>query len=108
MFAMDDGMMNMYIYVEHPGVVSVFLNKGRKLHTTHSWNFLSLEKDNGVIHSSSLWKRAGFGEDTIIGNLDTGKYYYLYIQYYMQFFFLIYIYVYMLIINILTLRLTNE
>ncbi|CAK9177165.1 unnamed protein product [Ilex paraguariensis] len=56
---------------KHPSVVSVFLNQGKKLHTTHSWNFLLLEK-NGVIHSSSLWKKARFGEDTIIGNIDTG------------------------------------
>ncbi|KAG4150276.1 hypothetical protein ERO13_D05G386400v2 [Gossypium hirsutum] len=56
---------------KHPNVVSVFLNKGRKLHTTRSWDFLRLER-NGVIPSDSLWKKAKFGEDTIIGNLDTG------------------------------------
>ncbi|XP_010443761.1 PREDICTED: subtilisin-like protease SBT5.4 [Camelina sativa] len=56
---------------KHPDVVSVFLNKGRKLHTTHSWKFMLLEK-NGVVHKSSLWNKAGYGEDTIIANLDTG------------------------------------
>ncbi|XP_022752997.1 subtilisin-like protease SBT5.4 isoform X2 [Durio zibethinus] len=56
---------------KHPNVVSVFLNKGRKLHTTRSWDFLRLEKD-GVIPSGSLWKKSRFGADTIIGNLDTG------------------------------------
>ncbi|XP_059667215.1 subtilisin-like protease SBT5.4 [Cornus florida] len=56
---------------EHPDVLSVFLNRGRKLHTTHSWNFMMLEKD-GVVHPSSLWEKARYGEDTIIGNLDTG------------------------------------
>ncbi|KAE8708326.1 Subtilisin-like protein protease [Hibiscus syriacus] len=56
---------------KHPNVVSVFPNKGRKLHTTRSWDFLTLER-NGIIPSDSLWKRARFGEDTIIGNLDTG------------------------------------
>ncbi|KZV51253.1 subtilisin-like protease [Dorcoceras hygrometricum] len=56
---------------EHPDVVSVFLNQGRKLHTTHSWDFLRLEKE-GVISPSSIWKKARFGEGTIIGNLDTG------------------------------------
>ncbi|XP_051126249.1 subtilisin-like protease SBT5.3 [Andrographis paniculata] len=55
----------------HPKVVSVFENQGRKLHTTRSWDFLGLER-NGVIHGSSLWKKSRFGEDTIIGNLDTG------------------------------------
>ncbi|KAJ6894890.1 hypothetical protein NC652_028586 [Populus alba x Populus x berolinensis] len=58
---------------EHPDVVSVFLNKARKLHTTHSWSFLGLEKD-GVVPPSSLWKKARYGEDAIIGNLDTGEY----------------------------------
>ncbi|XP_041005996.1 subtilisin-like protease SBT5.3 isoform X2 [Juglans microcarpa x Juglans regia] len=56
---------------KHPKVVSVFLNKGRKLHTTRSWDFLGLEHD-GVIASNSGWKKARYGEDTIIGNLDTG------------------------------------
>ncbi|XVF03571.1 hypothetical protein REPUB_Repub05bG0004900 [Reevesia pubescens] len=56
---------------KHPNVVSVFLNKGRKLHTTRSWDFLRLEKE-GMIPSASLWKKSRFGEDTIIGNLDTG------------------------------------
>ncbi|KAF7833281.1 Subtilisin-like protease SBT5.3 [Senna tora] len=55
----------------HPKVMSVFLNKGRKLHTTRSWEFMGLQH-NGVIPSSSIWKKARFGEDVIIGNLDTG------------------------------------
>ncbi|MBA0560501.1 hypothetical protein Golob_017393 [Gossypium lobatum] len=55
----------------HPEVVSVFKNKGRKLHTTRSWEFLGLEQ-NGVVPSNSIWNKARYGEDTIIGNLDTG------------------------------------
>lgn len=58
---------------KHPQVVSVFENRGRKLHTTRSWNFLGLEHNDGVIPSSSLWEKARFGEDSIIGNLDTGS-----------------------------------
>jgi len=57
---------------EHPNVVSVLLNRGRKLHTTHSWEFMSLEH-NGVAPSHSLLRKARYGEDVIIGNLDTGK-----------------------------------
>ncbi|KAK4588720.1 hypothetical protein RGQ29_019651 [Quercus rubra] len=58
---------------KHPKVVSVFLNQGRQLHTTHSWEFMLMEKEiGGVIHPSSLWEKANFGEDIIIGNLDTG------------------------------------
>nr|AIC80771.1 subtilase [Cicer arietinum] len=56
---------------EHPNVVSVLLNRGRKLHTTHSWEFMSMEQ-NGVTPSESLFRKARYGEDTIIGNLDTG------------------------------------
>ncbi|CAO2816643.1 unnamed protein product [Amaranthus hypochondriacus] len=52
-------------------VVSVFPNRGRMLHTSHSWDFMQLEK-NGVINKNSIWKRTRFGEDTIIANLDTG------------------------------------
>ncbi|KAL5715646.1 hypothetical protein ACHQM5_017437 [Ranunculus cassubicifolius] len=52
-------------------VVSVFLNKAVKLHTTRSWHFLGLEKDGEIPHSS-LWKKARFGDGVIIGNLDTG------------------------------------
>lgn len=67
-------MLNFLIIVEREGVVSVFLNEGRKqLHTTRSWEFLMLENNNGVIDSSSLWKKARFGEDTIIANIDTGN-----------------------------------
>ncbi|XP_028210609.1 subtilisin-like protease SBT5.4 [Glycine soja] len=53
-------------------VVSVFLNKGRKLHTTHSWEFMDLEMNDGVIPSDSLFRKARYGEDTIIANFDTG------------------------------------
>ncbi|KAK1581846.1 hypothetical protein Q3G72_009595 [Acer saccharum] len=56
---------------KHPDVISVFLNKGRQLHTTRSWRFLGLEGDNDVLLDSA-WKKARFGENTIIGNLDTG------------------------------------
>ncbi|KAF7142715.1 hypothetical protein RHSIM_Rhsim05G0181600 [Rhododendron simsii] len=55
----------------HPSVVSVFLNKGKHLHTTHSWEFMLLEQ-NGVAQHNSLWSKARYGEDIIIGNLDSG------------------------------------
>lgn len=56
---------------DHPNVLSVFENKPRKLLTTRSWEFLGLEQ-NGQISGNSIWKSAKLGEDTIIGNLDTG------------------------------------
>ncbi|KAM4102537.1 hypothetical protein ACJW30_06G008300 [Castanea mollissima] len=54
-----------------PRVISVFPNLPRKLHTTRSWEFLGLTK-NGQIPVSSAWKAGRFGEDVIIGTLDTG------------------------------------
>ncbi|KAK9152338.1 hypothetical protein Syun_010647 [Stephania yunnanensis] len=56
---------------KHPEVVSIFLNRARKLHTTRSWEFLGLERD-GNTGIASAWKKARYGEDTIIANLDTG------------------------------------
>lgn len=69
--------MTIYIYIsfvhaDHPEVVSVFLNKPTKKLTTGAWNFLGLEKDN-VIPSNSTWERARFGEDVIIGGIDSGN-----------------------------------
>nr|GLL29429.1 subtilisin-like protease SBT5.3 [Ipomoea trifida] len=57
---------------KNPDVISVFLNKARQLQTTRSWDFLGLEGEGGLIQEGSIWKKARFGEDTIIANLDTG------------------------------------
>ncbi|RDX96024.1 Subtilisin-like protease, partial [Mucuna pruriens] len=56
---------------KNPNVVSVFLSKEHKLHTTRSWDFLGLEK-NGKIPANSAWTKARFGENIIIANIDTG------------------------------------
>lgn len=56
---------------KNPDVVSISLNQRRSLRTTPSWEFVGLE-NNEAIPSSSLWKKARFGEDVIIGNLDIG------------------------------------
>ena len=67
-------MCELYNNAGHPDVISVFSNKARKLHTTHSWSFLGLERD-GFVPADSLWTKAKFGKDVIIGTLDTGKCY---------------------------------
>eukprot|EP00249_Psilotum_nudum_P008663 c21431_g1_i2 orf=488-2485(+) len=41
------------------------------LHTTNSWQFLGLEKQ-GAVPDHSLWRKAQFGRDVIIGLFDTG------------------------------------
>ncbi|QCE12506.1 Peptidase S8 [Vigna unguiculata] len=53
---------------KNPNVVSVFLSKKHKLHTTRSWEFLGLHR-NG---KNSAWQKGSFGENTIIANIDTG------------------------------------
>jgi hypothetical protein len=60
------------LVVDRPEVVSVFPNEVNQLHTTRSWEFLGLER-NGQIPADSIWLKARFGEDVIIGNLDTGN-----------------------------------
>ncbi|CAL5042001.1 unnamed protein product [Urochloa decumbens] len=57
---------------KHPSVVSVFPNRGRKLQTTRSWQFMGLERAAGDVPPWSAWETARYGEDTIIGNLDSG------------------------------------
>ncbi|KAF2323876.1 hypothetical protein GH714_002962 [Hevea brasiliensis] len=56
----------------HPGVQSVMLNRKYELHTTHSWDFLGLENNNGAATKNSIWKKAKYGEGAIIANFDTG------------------------------------
>ncbi|KAK7372609.1 hypothetical protein VNO80_05995 [Phaseolus coccineus] len=56
---------------KNPSVISVFLSKEYKLHTTRSWDFLGLEKYGGIPAESAWWK-AKFGENTVIANLDSG------------------------------------
>jgi hypothetical protein len=63
----------LYIGAENSNVVSVFLSKEYKLHTTRSWEFLGLEKYGGISLDSAWWM-ARFGEDTIMANLDSGKF----------------------------------
>ncbi|CAN1307525.1 Subtilisin-like protease SBT5.4 [Linum perenne] len=48
---------------KRPGVVSVFLDRGRELHTTRSWDYMLLE-NNGAGHPGE--------EGTIVATLDTG------------------------------------
>lgn len=59
------------IGTENPNVVSIFLSKERKLFTTRSWDFLGLEK-NGKVTANSAWRKARYGENIIIANIDTG------------------------------------
>ncbi|KAJ8770311.1 hypothetical protein K2173_013265 [Erythroxylum novogranatense] len=57
---------------KHPEVVSVFPSEENELQTTRSWQFLGLENKNGKIPADYLWTKGRFGEDAIIGHLDSG------------------------------------
>lgn len=53
-----------------PGVVSVFPNEKRKLHTTHSWDFMGLAgNESAGIPGYSTEKEA----NVIVGFIDTGE-----------------------------------
>ncbi|XP_028791009.1 subtilisin-like protease Glyma18g48580 [Neltuma alba] len=56
---------------KNPKVVSVFLSQSHKLHTTRSWGFLGQER-NGRVRADSAWVKGRFGQNVIIGSLDTG------------------------------------
>jgi hypothetical protein len=58
-------------YSELPQVVAVIPNSMYKVHTTHSWEFLSLE--SGGRPTDAWASTANFGEGVIIGNVDTGS-----------------------------------
>lgn len=52
-----------------PGVVSVLPNLKRKLHTTHSWDFIRLHTNEGMEIPGYSTKNQ---ENVIIGFIDTG------------------------------------
>ncbi|XP_072968800.1 subtilisin-like serine-protease S [Typha angustifolia] len=54
---------------EMPGVVSVFPNRKRSLHTTHSWDFMGLAMDEEMEIPGFSTKNQ---ENVIIGFIDTG------------------------------------
>ncbi|CAM0943026.1 unnamed protein product [Alopecurus aequalis] len=56
---------------EFPEVVSVKLNTFHKPHTTRSWDFLGLDYHQPP-QQPGLLQRANYGEDVIIGVIDTG------------------------------------
>lgn len=57
--------------VEFPEVVTVKPNTFHKMHTTRSWDFIGLEH-NHQPHQSGLLKKAKYGEDVIVGVIDSG------------------------------------
>ncbi|XP_021758662.1 subtilisin-like protease SBT5.4 [Chenopodium quinoa] len=59
---------------KHPSVASLIESKPVNLFTTRSVDFIGFpnqHKDDYTI-DESIWKKASFGEDTIIGHIDSG------------------------------------
>eukprot|EP00249_Psilotum_nudum_P022974 c28707_g1_i4 orf=29-2068(-) len=55
-----------------PSVISVFPSRMLALHTTRSWGFLGQVNEGGAVSRHSLWAKADYGRDVIVGLLDTG------------------------------------
>jgi hypothetical protein len=68
------------IHAEFPEVISVERSKSHTVATTRSWDFLGLNYHtpaSGKLHGTSYGedacgKKINFGEDVIIGLVDTG------------------------------------
>jgi len=59
-----------WMWPEMPGVVSVFPNSKRKLHTTHSWDFMGLLDDETMENMGYSNKNQA---NVIVGFIDTGR-----------------------------------
>ncbi|KAJ3679824.1 hypothetical protein LUZ60_016102 [Juncus effusus] len=57
------------ILADHPDVISVTPNRKFQGHTTRSWDFLGLDYN---YQSNGLLQKAKYGEDIIIGMIDSG------------------------------------
>ena len=57
--------------VEFPEVVSVNTNIFHKTHTTRSWDFLGLGHNKSP-QQTDLLRKANYGEDIIVGVIDSG------------------------------------
>jgi hypothetical protein len=62
--------------LEYPGVVSVKPNTYHHVHTTRSWDFLGMsygqQQSSSWSSSSRLLRKAKYGEDVIVGVIDSG------------------------------------
>lgn len=70
---MDDANYHICCYdVEFPEVISVKANTYSKAQTTRSWDFLGLDYYQSPSQQSGLLRKAKYGEDIIIGVIDSG------------------------------------
>lgn len=62
-------------WAEMDGVISVFRSQPSRLHTTRSWDFISLLEANwdaSMANGEELLKKAGYGQNVTVGVIDTG------------------------------------
>ncbi|KAJ6830417.1 subtilisin-like protease SBT5.6 isoform X1 [Iris pallida] len=57
---------------EIEGVISAFPSKERVMHTTRSWEFITMEEGLSDADRESMPSRANYGRDVIVGMLDSG------------------------------------
>ncbi|XP_042005610.1 subtilisin-like protease SBT5.6 [Salvia splendens] len=60
---------------EMDGVISVFRSQPSRLHTTRSWDFISLLEANwdaSMANGEDLLKQAGYSQNVTVGVIDTG------------------------------------
>lgn len=69
-FLLDEKKKNGVVFTEIPGVVSVFPNGKRRLHTTHSWDFMGLLDDETM---EVLGYDTKNQVNVVVGFIDTGK-----------------------------------
>lgn len=62
--------ISIFVTTEMPGVVSVFPNTKRRLHTTHSWDFMGLMGEEAMEIPGFSTKNQ---VNVIIGFIDTGE-----------------------------------
>ena len=60
------------VHLDLPEVISVQPSRRYQTTTTRSWDFLGLNLNDKV--PSELLRRSRYGEDTVIGIIDTGQY----------------------------------
>jgi hypothetical protein len=69
-FLYSSAGLNFFCHQDWPGVVRVVRNRVLDLHTTRSWDFMGV---NPSPSGGGILLESRFGEDSIIGVLDTGE-----------------------------------
>lgn len=69
----ETNAIKLIFYIELPEVVSIKPSGSASLLTTRSWDYLGVGLGNEHSQPLGLLQKANFGEDVIIGVVDSGK-----------------------------------